>query len=488
MTRIATRLEVVGWAACALVIGAAIAWLDLPAREYESGLLVYLLAGFWLAVPGRAPSTLLAVACGLAPQLVLYLVAQSTRPLAIVAAAVATFAGAAVGRSAGARLEGARAAPPSSEPWYRRPIGARTLLPVALSAIAVVGLVPVWALLRQSELFVGLSLVRWWQGATFVAWVLVAPSVLRWRGWLRRVASGDDDARAGVTIAEIVAHLALVAVIVAAHAALLVAVGGIFAWGPTIAAIWPIGRAAATAYAPVDLVTYAAVLGLGWLSDADRQAEDARRRAAALQATVSQARLAALRARLNPHFLYNALNAAVTLARAGRGRETSHVLEELTALLRYVLDDQATVVPLDAELAFVRRYLEIQQLRFGDRLSYEITVDDRVAGAMVLPLALQPLVENAVEHAIASGEASRIELSAFAEGHTLVLRVDDDGPGPEHESERHASGIGLGHTRERLRATYGDRASVTLEPRVPRGARAEVRQPLVEPPALVAAT
>ena len=486
MRRIATRLEVVGWALGALVTGAVIAWLDLPAREYESGLLVYLLAGFWLAVPGRAPSTLLAVACGLAPQMALYLLAQSPRPLAIGAAGVATFAGAAAGRIAGARLEGAHGAPPSDEPWYRRPIGARTLLPVALSAIAVVGLVPVWALLRQSELFVGLSLVRWWQGASFVGWVLVAPSVLRWRGWLRRVAGGGRET-GGVTIAEAAAHLALVAALVAAHAALLVAIGALFEWRATIAAAWTIGRGAAAAYAPIDLATYAAVLGLGWLSDADRQAEDARRRAAALQATVSETRLAALRARLNPHFLYNALNAAVTLARAGRGRETSHVLEELTALLRYVLDDQATVVPLDAELAFVRRYLEIQRVRFGDRLSYDITVDDRVAAAMVLPLVLQPLVENAVEHAIASGEASRIELSAFADGGTLVLRVDDDGPGPAHESERQPSGIGLGHTRERLRTTYGGRASVTLAARAPRGARAEVRQPLVESPALVAA-
>jgi signal transduction histidine kinase len=465
------------WAASALALGTAIGWLDMPAREYESGVLLYLLAGFWLALPGRAPSTVLAIACGLAPQLARYLFLQGTRPVAVAAAFVLTFAGAAAGRFAGARLmPGADAEPVVSPgtPWHRRPVDARTLLALALSAIAAAGLVPVFAALRRA-MPVTLSTVRGWQAATFVGWVLLAPTVLRLRTAIaRRSRRGGEDG--GLSPAEAAAHLGLAVAITLVHAALLAATAFTVGGGR---APWPAAfRATAVAYLPLDLLAYTAVLGLAYLSDTRRQAEDARRRAAALQAAVLSTRLEALRARLNPHFLYNALNAAVMLARAGRGRETSRVLEELTALLRYVLDETGDRVPLEREVAFVRRYLEIQQVRFGERLRWEVTVDERASSAAVPPLVLQPIVENAVEHAVASEGGGTIAVTASRDGDALVLAVEDDGPGPDGARIDASGGIGLGATRERLAALYGGRASVTLRPRPPGGTLAEIRLPI----------
>jgi LytS/YehU family sensor histidine kinase len=236
--------------------------------------------------------------------------------------------------------------------------------------------------------------------------------------------------------------------------------------------------AVATSYGLFDLLTYIAILGLAHVTDRTRQAEEARRRAAALEATAVTARLAALKARLDPHFLYNALNAAVTLARRGEGENTSRILEELTALLRYVLDESRTTVPLSEELAFVRRYLDIMQLRFGARLTYSIRVDAGVTDAAVPPLILQPLVENAVEHGVANATGPvAVHVSARHAPHGLVIAVEDDGPGP-NAAPRAGTGIGLGATRERLAMLFGGAAGLTLDIRTPRGAVAELTLPL----------
>ena len=474
-----SRAEALATAAAALAVGTAIGWLDFPAREYESGLLVYLFAGFWLALAGRAPSLLLATACGLAPPMALYLAAQHPHPAAVAAAFAATFLGALAGRWAGRRLDpgtDAADAATAGVPWYRRSLGGRTLLALALSAIAVVGLRPLFATLRHDHVPVSVVMVRWWQAATFAGWVFVTPLVLRAGTAIRRLGRAGD-APAGVTALEALGHLLALAALAGVHTALLLAVGQVLGWmGPPA----PLPRAfgaVAAAYAPLDLLAYAVVLGLAWLSDTRRHADEARRRAAALQAAVLRTRLAALRARLNPHFLYNALNAAVVLARGGRGRETGEVLEELTGMLRYVLDRDEPAAALADEVAFVRRYLEIQRVRFGERLRWSIDVPPDAAAARVPTLVLQPMVENAVEHAVAaSEEASHVAVGARLEGGTLRLWVEDDGPGPPAPGTE-AAGIGLGHTRERLHALFGSAASVELRPRAPHGAVAEIRLP-----------
>lgn len=479
----ASRVEAVATAAVALAVGIAIGWLDFPAREYQSGLLVYLFAGFWLALAGRGRGVVAAVACGLAPPMALYLAKQGAHPAAIAAAFAATLIGAVAGRWAGRRMDpGGVAAVDASAgdiAWYRRPLSARTLLALALSAIAAIGLQPLFATLRHDGIPVSVAMVRWWQAATFAGWVFIAPVVPRIGAAIRRRGRHRDDT-AGVTPPEALAHLAVLAAIALVHTAVLLAIGHAMGWmGPPPPA-GPTARAIAAAYAPLDLLAYAVVLGLAWLGDTRRHAEEARRRAAALQAAVLGSRLAALRARLNPHFLYNALNAAVVLARGGRGRETGTVLEELTGMLRYVLERDEASVPLADEVAFVRRYLGIQQVRFGERLRWSVEMDGEAPAARVPTLVLQPMVENAVEHAVASDEdASEVRVTARRDGGVLVLQVEDDGPGPPAEGlvGDEPAGIGLGHTRERLHGLFGAAASVTLRPRQPRGAVAEIRLP-----------
>ena len=484
------------WVAAAFIAAVLIAAVETRLREMQSALLIYFLASFWLAFPRRAPAVALYAALAVAPFIV-HLVTGTpdnwSATATLVALILGTTAGAAGGR-AFAELETTRGAddgePPRSS-GARSGVGPRALLSLALTAFAALGVSPVWASLRWGGLALGLlhippiaaSLVavRWAQALTLVAWVLLTPALLRVRRRLR-LRAGHDEA-SWLTAREITGHVAVVASLIAVHAAVLTALGevigarvSIFIGAPPpVTNVW---LACVASYALFDLLTYIAILALAFVTDRARQTEEARRRAAALEATALTARLAALKARLDPHFLYNALNAAVTLARRGQGDDTSRVLEELTALLRYVLDESRSSVPLSEELAFVRRYLDIMQLRFGARLTYSIRVDAAVTDAPVPPLILQPLVENAVEHGVANAtDPVAVRVSARLAPRGLVVVVEDDGPGP-NAVPTSGSGIGLGATRERLAMLFGEAAALTLEPRAPRGAVTELTLPM----------
>ena len=486
------------WLAGSFTAAVAIAFVETRLREMQSALLIYFLATFWLALPRRAPAVALLAAFAAAP-FVLHLVTGTpgnwSALATLVALGLGTAAGAAGGRAfaeleAPAKREDGGHAPVS--PGAKSGVGARALLSLALTAFAALGASPVWASLRAGGLALGfvripsiaasVVAVRWAQALTLVAWVLVTPILLRVRRRLRARARLDDDGD-WLTVREIAGHLGVVAMLTAVHAALLVVLGlGI--GGPVLISLGPVPPvgdlwvAVFAAYGLFDLLTYIAILALAHVTDRARQAEEARQRAAALEATAVTARLAALKARLDPHFLYNALNAAVTLARRGQGDDTSRVLEELTALLRYVLDESRSSVPLSEELAFIRRYLDIMGLRFGARLTYSIRFDADVTDAPVPPLILQPLVENAVEHGVANATGPvAVHVSARRASHGLLIAVEDDGPGP-NAAPRVGTGIGLGATRERLAMLFGEAAALTLGPRVPRGAVTELTLPL----------
>lgn len=191
----------------------------------------------------------------------------------------------------------------------------------------------------------------------------------------------------------------------------------------------------------------------------DYQAELAERkvRGAELERLLSEARLAALRAQLDPHLLFNALNA--TSAYVERDpRAARLMLERLGDLLRLSLENaDKQEISLDRELAFLERYVQLQLARFGDRLDVHIDVPEPVRQAIVPVLVLQPLVENAIRHGVAKRPGrGRIEIRAQHEDGRLRLSVQDDGPGlpPEWSLER-SKGIGIANTRERLRWLYG---------------------------------
>jgi two-component system LytT family sensor kinase len=194
----------------------------------------------------------------------------------------------------------------------------------------------------------------------------------------------------------------------------------------------------------------------------EREALELMARASALETQVVQARLGALKMQLQPHFLFNTLNAVVSLVRARRGREAEDTLAHLSDLLRWVLDDsEHQEVPLARELEYVRLYLAVERVRFADRLRVDMRIAPDALDAAVPHLCLQPIVENAIRHGVeASASAGELVIGGRRVGATLELVVEDDGPG--FRSLRQPVGIGLANTRLRLAELYGDRASMTM--------------------------
>ena len=177
---------------------------------------------------------------------------------------------------------------------------------------------------------------------------------------------------------------------------------------------------------------------------------------AELEGQLAQARLEALRLQLQPHFLFNTLNAIAAFVDVAPD-QARRMVARLGELLRQTLEDgTAAEVPLARELELLAPYLEIQRIRFGERLDVAVEVDPAARPALVPTLILQPLVENAVEHGVAQrpdGAAVRLRVTRAAD--RLRLEVSDDGPGPPL-SGTGPDGIGLGNTRERLERLYGD--------------------------------
>jgi sensor histidine kinase YesM len=185
--------------------------------------------------------------------------------------------------------------------------------------------------------------------------------------------------------------------------------------------------------------------------------------ASALKSQLMQAQLSALKMQLQPHFLFNTLNAIMVLVRQERGPQAEKTLALLSDLLRCVLEDvEAQEVPLRRELEYLEIYLAIEQVRFQDRLRVEISAEPSALDAAVPHMGLQPIVENAVRHGIGrSSAAGRIEISAARVNGNLELRVQDDGPGLL-SSDTPSRGIGLANTRARLQQLYGDGASLAV--------------------------
>jgi two-component system, LytTR family, sensor kinase len=220
-----------------------------------------------------------------------------------------------------------------------------------------------------------------------------------------------------------------------------------------------------------NVMSYWTVLGLQYAFHYYNQYQERRRQAlrlelqaSELRAQLVQAQLTALKGQLQPHFLFNTLNAIMVLVRQGRGAQAEEMLARLSDLLRSVLDDvEAQEVSLRRELESLRLYLAIEEVRFQDRLRVEIAAGPEALDAAVPHLGLQPIVENAIRHGIGSRSAAgRLQIRAARVGETLEIRVEDDGPGLPPGGAG-TQGIGLANTRARLRQLYGDAAGLTLE-------------------------
>jgi signal transduction histidine kinase len=215
-------------------------------------------------------------------------------------------------------------------------------------------------------------------------------------------------------------------------------------------------------------------LAIRYFSEArEREVQMAR-----LAEQLTNARFAALQSQLNPHFLFNTLNTIAVRARDGDSPGTVRMVEQLSEVLRRTLSrHRENEVPLEEELELVREYLAIEQARFSDRLEATFDIEHTTTTAAVPSFALQHLIENAIRHGIAkSPGAGRVRIVARRDRDTLELSVTDDGLG-FGANRAMPPGHGLATTQERLRALYGDAASLAFSSANTAGTVATLRVP-----------
>ena len=360
----------------------------------------------------------------------------------------------------------------------------RTASLVAASACAVIGILecakdyvmvqiqgterPFVAVLRDQAL--------WW-----VLWMVLMPAVI----WLAQTFRLDRGRwMSGAIIHTLVATVLSVGHIAVFGAAFYTAVGPT-AWGPTMERQINVFM---SRHLATDIIIYGAAVSVYYaveyftrfrrLALAAAQTES---RAARLQLNLAEARIHALRMELNPHFLFNTLNAVAGLVRRREHDGAVDMLARLSDLLRTTLDrDMPAEVPLTDELVFLGRFVDIELVRFGDRLRVTWDIDPEVRTALVPPLILQPLVENALRHGIARrpGPAT-LRISARKTGLHLELVVRDSGDGLAPNAVLDGrEGIGLSNTRARLVELYGEgTASVEVADAPSGGVRARVLLP-----------
>ncbi len=212
------------------------------------------------------------------------------------------------------------------------------------------------------------------------------------------------------------------------------------------------------------LYVYGLIAGVSYLVRTQNQLREKETAAARAEAAAAQAQLQTVRANLNPHFLFNALHAVGALVRTDAAA-ADRAIEQLGGLLRRSLDHSAREsVPLGQEWEFVKSYLELEQLRLGERLRVECDLEPGALDVPVPPFLLQPLVENAVRHGIAARpEGGTIRVQAARRNGALTLRISDDGPARSAERTAAGTGFGLEGVRQQLDARYGTRATLHVD-------------------------
>lgn len=212
------------------------------------------------------------------------------------------------------------------------------------------------------------------------------------------------------------------------------------------------------------LIAYALILAVTYLIDARARIARQMTETARLNEELSRAQLAALRRQIEPHFMYNTLNSIAGLVRDQRGEAAVSMIVGLSEFLRRTSEDShRSQVTLAEEVEYLQRYLDLQKQRFGDRLEVSVDIPTELLHAQVPNLLLQPLVENAIKHGIAtrvSGGAVRI--SGARQDGSLRLSVYNDGPAPAAEWQATQTGVGIGNLRTRLEILHGNDSGLQL--------------------------
>lgn len=310
-----------------------------------------------------------------------------------------------------------------------------------------------------------------WNLSNFWLWMALVP-LLGWlgrqgagRGW-RRFCIVHVPASLTVALAQMLAHLAVF-------------------WslcGPGRMPVHSLGAYVRMEFAysfHLAVLTYWVILVVLRGMESRRRLRDERLRSAQLETRLAQSQLQALRMQLQPHFLFNTLNAISALALADP-TQARVMIARLGDFLRMTLEERhAPQVPLARELEFLQCYLDIQKVRFQDRLRTRLDVGGDTLSAAVPNLILQPLVENALHHGLQDKRGvGELRITTRREGGHLLLRVEDDGLGLPPRAV--AEGLGLGNTRARLQMLFGTAAGLELRAGERNGTRAEVRMPYIE--------
>jgi hypothetical protein len=298
--------------------------------------------------------------------------------------------------------------------------------------------------------------------STTPRWLLLAgtlPFALRLatRPSLRSLRGGVVSMHAGLFLAISMAH----AVAIAWTMGLSSPVALFFPWSARVVRAWYSGM-------PIMVSMYGSVLAAAWALNEARERDRRSVRASQLEAQLQTAHLAALRARLQPHFLYNTLHGIAALVVDAQPAQAVAAIEQLSELLHASLrDDARDVVSVSEEMDLAERYLALQQVRFSERLCYELSVAPEIAECPVPVLLLQPLVENAVLHGLEAGqERLRVAISAAPVTEGIEFIVENDGPALDAGATRPGGhGVGLAATRARLATAFGESASLQLLPR-----------------------
>jgi two-component system, LytTR family, sensor kinase len=219
---------------------------------------------------------------------------------------------------------------------------------------------------------------------------------------------------------------------------------------------------------------YWLILGIQAAFRYQRMYQEQRLASSELEGRLTEARLESLRLQLHPHFLFNTLN-AISAFVAGEPERAQRMIARLGELLRRTLNGGAAAeLPLSQELELLAPYLDIQRIRFGERLRFEVEIGDTIAQALIPTLILQPLIENAVEHGVKrTADGALVRLSAQRSGDRLRMEISDNGPGPGPQGD----GIGLANTRARLAGLYGRAHRLEIGPMETGGTRVTIELP-----------
>jgi hypothetical protein len=240
-----------------------------------------------------------------------------------------------------------------------------------------------------------------------------------------------------------------------------------------------------TLFFVLDTLFYWALIGGYYAFEYNRRLRERERAAAVLmlkasrlETSLSRANLEALRMQLNPHFLFNTLNTISVLAMKGERNRVVRMINRLSDLLRLALENDRQTMTLGEEVDFLQRYLEIEQVRFRERLRVQMDVPEDLLDAEVPSLLLQPIVENAVVHGVSRQlEGGSITIVARRAGERLQLLVQDSGPGFGDENARNGMGVGVSNTAARLEQLYGAEQEFRRENRPEGGARVSIEIP-----------